>query len=104
MLRAANLTARAVVLILVGVFTFKAPWPGTADGAAEIAVFAVAASLRAGFPLKRRPGRRGEASARRADFRVPRHEARYEVTRRNLIPESAQSELIGPQAGYHRTF
>jgi signal transduction histidine kinase len=41
MLRAANVIIRAAAVLYVGIRTFIAPWPGTADGLAQIAAFAV---------------------------------------------------------------
>jgi signal transduction histidine kinase len=54
MLRVANVTLRAAILVLAGIFTFIAPWPGAAYGAVEIAVFAAAAIVMALWVLAER--------------------------------------------------
>ncbi|GAB2808128.1 histidine kinase [Actinoallomurus bryophytorum] len=59
MLRVANLTARAVGFVLVGVFTFAAHGPGTADVAVQIAVFTVTAVLMVVWALADRPATSG---------------------------------------------
>jgi anti-sigma-K factor RskA len=45
MWRAANVTVRAAAVIFVGIAIVISPWPGTADGVAQIAAFAVSAIL-----------------------------------------------------------
>lgn len=45
MVRAALVAARAVVFVVVGILTFTAPWPGAADGSAEVAGYALTGVL-----------------------------------------------------------
>jgi signal transduction histidine kinase len=47
MMRAANVAMRTGLLVLAGILTFRAPWPGAADGVTEAAVFAAATVLMA---------------------------------------------------------
>jgi hypothetical protein len=62
MLRAAGVTIRAAAVLYVGIRTFIAPWPGTAYGAAEIAVFAVTVILLALLRPPNGPGQPAAAS------------------------------------------
>jgi signal transduction histidine kinase len=64
MLKVANVTARAVGIVLVGFFTFTARWPGPGYGAAEIAAFAITVALVVPWTIaENSPGRVGRFDA-----------------------------------------